>query len=92
MRQASSAAVERQQARIAAQAVKDAGVAHAIWSTLEDTRPALSHTGAPRLQGGYTVPHFDAKDEITGLIAYLAGPESSFVTGTTIDIDGGFAA
>jgi uncharacterized protein YbjT (DUF2867 family) len=58
-----SAAVELQQARIAAQAVKDAGVAHAIWSTLEDTRPALSHTGAPRLQGGYTVPHFDAKDE-----------------------------
>jgi 3-oxoacyl-[acyl-carrier protein] reductase len=29
---------------------------------------------------------------ITGLIAYLAGPESSFVTGTTINIDGGFAA
>jgi 3-oxoacyl-[acyl-carrier protein] reductase len=37
--------------------------------------------------GRYATP-----EEITGLVAYLAGPESSFVTGTTINIDGGFAA
>ncbi|QDQ12717.1 3-oxoacyl-ACP reductase family protein [Streptomyces spectabilis] len=29
-------------------------------------------------------------DEVTGLIVYLAGPEAAYVTGATINIDGGF--
>lgn len=56
-----SADVEMAQARAAAHAVKDAEVAHVIWSTL-DTRPALAGSGMPELQGMYTVPHFDARD------------------------------
>jgi 3-oxoacyl-[acyl-carrier protein] reductase len=31
-------------------------------------------------------------EEIAGLVAYLAGPEASFVTGASLTIDGGFAA
>ena len=31
-------------------------------------------------------------DEIAGMVAYLAGPEAGFVTGTSLNIDGGFAA
>ncbi|MGW0418898.1 3-oxoacyl-ACP reductase family protein [Streptomyces sp. NPDC003015] len=33
---------------------------------------------------------FASPDELTGLIAYLAGPESAYVTGATINIDGGY--
>ncbi|MFJ4468841.1 NmrA/HSCARG family protein [Streptomyces sp. NPDC089424] len=58
-----SAEVEKAQAATAAQAAKVAGVAHVIWSTLEDTRRALADTGVPALQGDYTVPHFDAKND-----------------------------
>ena len=31
-------------------------------------------------------------DEIAGMVAYLAGPESGMVTGASLVIDGGFAA
>jgi 3-oxoacyl-[acyl-carrier protein] reductase len=33
---------------------------------------------------------FASPDELTGLIVYLAGPESTYVTGATINIDGGY--
>ncbi|MEU0196143.1 3-oxoacyl-ACP reductase family protein [Streptomyces afghaniensis] len=33
---------------------------------------------------------FASPDELTGLIVYLAGPESAYVTGATINIDGGY--
>ncbi len=48
-----------------AQAAKDAGVKHVIWSTLEDTRRwvPLSDNRMPTLMGKYKVPHFDAKGE-----------------------------
>jgi uncharacterized protein YbjT (DUF2867 family) len=48
-----------------AAAAKKAGVAHAIWSTLEDTRKwvPLSDSRMPTLQGKYKVPHFDGKGE-----------------------------
>jgi len=46
-----------------ARAAKAAGLKHAIWSTLEDTRKfyPLSDTRMPTLQGKYKVPHFDGK-------------------------------
>jgi 3-oxoacyl-[acyl-carrier protein] reductase len=31
-------------------------------------------------------------EEIAGMVAYLAGPEAGFVTGASLNIDGGFAA
>ena len=48
-----------------AAAARDAGVAHAIWSTLEDTRRwmQLDDPRMPTLMGRYKVPHFDAKGE-----------------------------
>lgn len=48
-----------------AEAAKDAGIEHAIWSTLEDTRQwvPLSDERMPTLMGKYKVPHFDAKGE-----------------------------
>ncbi|RAV17141.1 NmrA/HSCARG family protein [Mycolicibacterium sp. GF69] len=60
----SRAESELHQAETAARAAKSAGVAHVIWSTLEDTR---DHFGdderVPTVEGRYKVPHFDAKAE-----------------------------
>ncbi len=56
---------ERETAQAEAQAVaaKDAGIAHVIWSTLEDTRKwvPLSDDRMPTLMGKYKVPHLDSK-------------------------------
>src|SRR3954467_11469068 len=48
-----------------AEAAKDAGLKHVIWSTLEDTRKwvPLDDNRMPTLMGKYKVPHFDAKGE-----------------------------
>jgi uncharacterized protein YbjT (DUF2867 family) len=56
---------ESAEARALAEAARDAGIRHAIWSTLEDTRRwvPLSDPRMPTLQGKYKVPHFDAKGE-----------------------------
>lgn len=37
------------------------------------------------------VGRFASPEEITGLVAYLAGPDSAFVTGATVNIDGGYS-
>jgi uncharacterized protein YbjT (DUF2867 family) len=54
---------EMEQAKTMAQACKAAGIKHAIWSTLEDTRlkVPLSDPRMPTLKEKYKVPHFDAK-------------------------------
>lgn len=59
---------EVQQARNMAQAAARAGMRHAIWSTLEDTREQvpLDDGRMPTLMGRYKVPHFDAKGEADG--------------------------
>jgi uncharacterized protein YbjT (DUF2867 family) len=59
---------ELQQARSMAQAAARAGVRHAIWSTLEDSRQhvPLDDDRMPTLMGQYKVPHFDAKGEADG--------------------------
>ncbi|CAN5872824.1 NmrA/HSCARG family protein [soil metagenome] len=56
---------EQAQARNMAEAAKEAGLKHVIWSTLEDTREwvPLDDDRMPTLQGKYKVPHFDAKGE-----------------------------
>ena len=56
---------EGQHAKDMAEAAKEAGVKHAIWSTLEDTRKwiPLDDNRMPTLMGNYKVPHFDAKGE-----------------------------
>jgi uncharacterized protein YbjT (DUF2867 family) len=56
---------ELAEARTLAQAARAAGLEHAIWSTLEDTRRwmSLDDPRMPTLMGKYKVPHFDAKGE-----------------------------
>ncbi len=56
---------EIKQAKNMAMAAREAGVKHAIWSSLEDTRNfvPLDDDSMPTLMGNYKVPHFDAKGE-----------------------------
>jgi uncharacterized protein YbjT (DUF2867 family) len=73
---------EISQARNMAQAAKDAGVKHVIWSTLEDTRESipLSDDRMPTLMGKYKVPHFDAKGEANAIFTELGVPTTFLVT------------
>ncbi len=56
---------EKAEAALFAKAAKEAGIKHAIWSTLEDTRELvpLHDDRMPTLMNKYKVPHFDAKGE-----------------------------
>ncbi|WP_375758807.1 NmrA/HSCARG family protein [Corallococcus exercitus] len=56
---------ELTQARAMAHAAKEAGVAHVLWSTQEDTRRFMPPGDArmPTLKGRYKVPQFDVKGE-----------------------------
>lgn len=67
---------EYAQAANMAQAAKEAGLQHVIWSTLEDTRKwvPLDDERMPTLQGKYKVPHFDAKGEADQIFKDLAVP------------------
>ena len=74
--------IEIAQARNMAQAAKDAGVRHVIWSTLEDTRKSipLSDQRMPTLMGKYKVPHFDGKGEADSIFTELGVPTTLLVT------------
>ena len=65
-----------------AQAAKEAGLQHVIWSTLEDTRQwvPLSDDRMPTLMGKYKVPHFDAKGEANHLFTDLGLPVTLLLT------------
>ncbi len=56
---------ELAEARTMAEAARDCGLRHVIWSTLEDSRRfvPLDDARMPTLMGRYKVPHFDAKGE-----------------------------
>ncbi|KGE08026.1 MULTISPECIES: SDR family oxidoreductase [Burkholderia] len=47
---------------------------------------------ARALHGVMAVQRHASPAEIAGMVAYLAGPEAAFVTGASLNIDGGFAA
>ena len=78
----SRAEMELAQAGAAAAAAKAAGVEHVIWSTFEDTRDffGTDDSIAPSVEGGYKVPHFDAKAEANELFTRLGLPTTFLVT------------
>jgi uncharacterized protein YbjT (DUF2867 family) len=77
-----SAEKEYTEAGHMAQAAKQAGVQHVIWSTLEDTRRfmSLDDDRMPTLQGKYKVPHLDAKGEANALFTRAGVPTTFLLT------------
>jgi len=73
---------ELAQARAMAEAARDAGVKHVIWSTLEDTRKwvPLSDDRMPTLMGQYKVPHFDSKGTADRVFADAGVPTTYLLT------------
>ncbi|MET0552940.1 MAG: NmrA/HSCARG family protein [Vicinamibacteria bacterium] len=73
---------ERAQAQALARAAKAAGVRHAIWSTLEDTRRwvPLTDDRMPTLMESYKVPHFDAKGESDRFFTEAGVPTTFLLT------------
>jgi uncharacterized protein YbjT (DUF2867 family) len=65
-----------------AEAAKFAGVKHAIWSTLEDTRKwvPLEDNRMPTLMKNYKVPHFDAKGESNHFFTDYGVPTTFLLT------------
>ena len=70
------------QATAMANAARTAGVHHAIWSTLEDTRRRvpLDDDRMPTLMRKYKVPHFDAKGESDAAFAEAGVPTTYLLT------------
>lgn len=77
-----SAKRELAQAAALADAAREAGVAHVVWSSLEDTRRfiPLESGRMPTLQERYNVPHYDAKGEADALFAEAGLPVTYFRT------------
>jgi len=73
---------ELAQATAQAKAAKHAGIEHAIWSTLEDTRKwvPLNDNRMPTLMDKHKVPHFDAKGEADKIFAGLGVPTTFLLT------------
>ncbi len=77
-----SGAKEEAQAQLLAGAAAQAGVRHAIWSTLEDTRDFFPADGRqmPVLEQHYNVPHFDAKGASNRFFAQQRVPTTCLYT------------
>ena len=71
---------EKAEAALFVKASKEAGIKHAIWSTLEDTRHLvpLHDDRMPTLMEKYKVPHFDAKGESNQLFLDAGVPTTFF--------------
>jgi uncharacterized protein YbjT (DUF2867 family) len=67
---------ELEEAKKMAEAAKEAGLQHVIWSTLEDTRKwvPVDDDRMPTLMEKYKVPHFDAKGEADKFFTELGVP------------------
>ncbi|WP_237144269.1 NmrA/HSCARG family protein [Pontibacter pamirensis] len=68
------------EAKSMAEAAREAGLKHVIWSTLEDTRKwvPLDDDRMPTLQEKYKVPHFDAKGEADHFFTDAGVPTTFF--------------
>jgi uncharacterized protein YbjT (DUF2867 family) len=69
-------------AKAMANAAKNQGIEHVVWSTLEDTRKwvPLDDDRMPTLMEKYKVPHFDSKGEADKIFRDLGVPTTFLLT------------
>ncbi len=70
------------QARAMAEAARETGLQHVIWSTLEDTRRwiPLDDDRMPTLMEEYKVPHFDSKGQADAVFTEAGVPTTFLLT------------
>lgn len=56
-----------------------------------DMNPAEGEV-ASQLKQLMALRRYGKSEEVASFVAYLAGPEAGFITGASLNIDGGFAA
>ncbi len=56
-----------------------------------DLNPAASDWAAPQ-KAGTALDRYGRVDEVASLVAFVAGPESSYITGANLTVDGGMNA
>jgi NAD(P)-dependent dehydrogenase (short-subunit alcohol dehydrogenase family) len=80
--------------RGAARDLADRGITvNLVQSGLVDTELARSTGGNPALLlGAVPLGRFGTPEEVAAGVIFLASPEASYITGATLDIDGGFGA
>ncbi|HET7293566.1 MAG TPA: NmrA/HSCARG family protein [Vicinamibacteria bacterium] len=73
---------EAAEVRVMAEAAKQVGLQHVIWSTLEDTRRwvPLEDDRMPTLMGRYKVPHYDGKGESDHVFTDFGVPTTFLLT------------
>ncbi|MBI5581771.1 MAG: SDR family oxidoreductase, partial [Deltaproteobacteria bacterium] len=57
-----------------------------------DLNPATTDFAKMLVQQVMALPRYGTGEEIASLVAYLASPEATYVTGASLSIDGGFTA
>src|SRR6185369_2785341 len=57
-----------------------------------DVNPASSDFARMTVERFVALPRYGTVDEIASLVAWLASPEASYVTGASLAIDGGYTA
>ena len=83
-----SAALEFIQKGIRINAVSPAYIRTPMFDSVMSANPELQE----RLKGFHPIGRFGEPEEVAKTVLWLCSDESSFVVGTTIDVDGGFRA
>jgi len=47
---------------------------------------------AQQVRGSIPLRRYGTVEEVAGAVSFLAGPDASYITGTTLNIDGGLSA
>jgi len=90
---ASKFALDGLTAALAAEAAKDGVLANCVAPGFIDTdltRSILGASGMKKLAGRIPLGRLGRPEEIAAFVAWLAGPENTYVSGQNIAIDGGF--
>ncbi len=77
---------------LAAECAADGVTVNAVCPGLIDTamvRTTIAPDQVQRYAGGFPIPRLGTSEEVGDLIAFLASPQAAYITGASVDINGG---